>query len=487
MPTARRHFPSPRPRPSGPLALIISIIGMLLIQGCMAGNLLCRAADNRGYGKEDGVQYIATPIPTRRITPYRTPEGRTIGRDPNGAGFQSQLKSALSRLSQPSQLSSSSPLVRLGPERAYTEMVREWTPHDTIQSLDPQFRPQIDGDNSFAAQEVGTVARAPMAFFEHEGELVVSAITRNGMNQTPIWTYSPEEGVRQTSVLPESAESGHMGYSFGNGLHLTPESWSGPVDYTAASPEGPWEKHDYTHLCPHDYKNLKWGFSYQCPTTGREFIGFGNADHPGMVITKGSEDWELFAAPDDMRFPTGVGVVTGGDNDGATLVSSVTYGHGVVHAIRPDGSTEKLMEFPSGAVVRPDHNARVMYVSTGQGRVYWADFDDLNDWREVKYMKPSGPVDHVEPLTEPNLHPATGTMLFPGMGKDGTALYEARREGEDIVLHEVLWLEGVGQWSIKTATVGDDFYLGTAAMNGQAADRAPGVIYRVDLAPDSDS
>ncbi len=421
---------------------------------------------------------------SHRVIPYRTPSGATIGRHRTGGrdDFASSLTAALTKHYTPRKLSPNSPLLRLGPPRASL-------PHPGL--TPPGIRPPVGptppvpdtgAPHEFTAQEVGRVDRAPMAFFEHNGELVISGITRNGIHETPVWTYNDSQGVRRRSVLPQASESGAAGYSFGNGLHLTPESWGGAVDYTAPSPDGPWEKHDYTHLIPHQYKNLKWGFSYQCPVTGREFMGFGNADHPGMVISKQNGEWQLFAAPPDMRFPTGVGVINSGPNKGTTLISSCTYGHTVLHAVEPDGSTRKIMELGDWGFVRADHRQRVLYLSSEEGRVYWASFDNLDQWKECKYLKPAGPVDKIERLCEPAIHPQTGTMIFPAIGKDGTALYEAQRKGSDIVLNEVLWLPGIGEWSVKTATVNGEFYLGTGLKTGLAADRTPGVIYKMDLA-----
>jgi len=427
---------------------------------------------------------------SQRITPYRAPSGATIGsHQTSGAkSFASTLASAITKNYQPQQISSNSPLLRLRPPSTGNITTDPNLTLPGARTPGVVYPPVTDtgAPHEFEAQEVGRVDRAPMAFFEHDGELVISGITRNGISETPVWTYSEEDGVRRRSTLPRASESGSAGYSFGNGLHLTPESWGGVIDYTAASPDGPWETNDYTYLVPHEYKNLKWGFAYQCPVTGREFMGFGNADNPGMVITKGEDGWELFAAPEDMRFPTGMGIINSGANKGTALVSSGTYGHTVVHAVEPDGTTRKIMELGDWGFLKVDHSQRVAYLSSEEGRVYWASFDNPDSWKECKYTKPAGSVDKIEKLGEAGIHPDTGTMLFPGLGSDGTALYEARRQGNDIVLDEVLWLPGIGEWAVKTTTVDGEFYLGTGLKTGQAADRTPGVIYKIDLSePDN--
>lgn len=433
---------------------------------------------------------------SQSIQPYRTPSGGTIGRHRTGAtaagsDFSSSLANAILKNQSTTKLSANSPLVRFGPPvsspsskgSGYTfTPPTTTTPGTTSPGGSTTTVPDTGAPHDFEAEMVGQVDRAPMAFFEHDGELVISGITRNGIHKTPVWTYNEKDGVQQRSILPEAAESGATGYSTGGSLHLTPESWGGAIDYTATDPDGPWEKHDYTYLVPHDYTNLKWGFSYQCPVTGKEFMGFGNGKHPGMVISRENGEWQVFAAPEDMYFPTGVGVINTGANKGTTLVSSCTYGKTVVHVVEPDGTTRKVKEAGDWGVLRADHRQQVMYLSTQEGRVYWASFNNPDVWKECKYNKPSGSVDKIEPLQgEPNIHPDTGTMIFPGMGKDGTALYEARREGNDIVLDEVLWLPGIGEWSIKTAVVDGEFYLGTGKQTGQAADRTPGVIYKIDL------
>ncbi len=332
----------------------------------------------------------------------------------------------------------------------------------------------------YGYQEVGEIDRAPMAMFEHNGELLISAITRNGMDETPIWSYSEKDGVQRRGALPEQAESGHYGYSFGDGFHLTPESWGGCKDYVASSPDGPYIEQDYTYLVPHDYKNLKWGFSYISEATGRQFMGFGNAGHSGMVITYGNGGWQLFSAPEDMRFPTGLGVVTGGANDGKVLVSSA-YGGTRIHEVDQDGNTRLVTTFDGWGVLRADQNARRFYTTTDQGKVYWASFDDPDTWKEAKYQSPSGSLDKIQGFGEPAIHPQTGRMIFPAMnqGSGATWFYEASMDGDNVVLTEVLYIEGAGAWAGKMAAVGDKLYYGTGRATGQAADQTPGVIYEI--------
>mgnify|MGYP001554785843 CR=1 FL=1 len=96
-------------------------------------------------------------------------------------------------------------------------------------------------------EKVGEIERAPHAMFEHNGELVMSAISRNGISHSPIYTYSDENGLQKRGQLPDSNESGNYGFSFDDGLHIVAESWKGMIDYVAQSPDGPWVKHDYTH------------------------------------------------------------------------------------------------------------------------------------------------------------------------------------------------------------------------------------------------
>ena len=464
------------------------------------------------------------------VIPYVTPDGHSLGRLRALSGetsFQDVLSNTMARGGGGIHADAGSPLVKLkdasgrlqgsGSSRSlgrtaslswsssgYVFPTRQWgdSPLRLPTAPDGSFavwrpRPYIPGRpgpvqptnpgngapgsrGSYFLEKVGMIDRAPMAMFEHNGELIVSAITRNGIDETPVWSYSDGEGVQKRSVLPELAESGHYGYSFGDGLHITLESASGPVDYTAPGPGGPWTKHDYTNLAPHAYKNLHWGFSYKCPVTGREFMGFGDEDHPGMVITLKNGKWELLSSPEDMRFPTGLAVVNRGANRGTTLVSS-SWGDTRLHAVGPDGETRLVKKFPGWGVLRADHRAQAAYVATDQGRVYWASFDDLDNWKECKYKDPEGYIGKLQGFGEPNIHPRTGRMIFPAAGGDSTKLYEARRQGGDIVLQQVADLKGVGEWGVKTAAVGNDFYVGAGLRTNLADDRTPGVLYKLRL------
>ena len=343
------------------------------------------------------------------------------------------------------------------------------------------------GGFDYQLTEVGRIDRAPMAMFEHNGELLISAVTRNGISETPIWSYSEETGIQKRGALPEDAESGHAGYSYGSGFHLTPESWSGMKDYTASSADGPFTEHDYTYLNPHEYKNLKWGFSYQCPETGRQFMGFGNGGHPGVVLSYDESigDWTTFSADPELRFPIAMGVITDGPNDGVALVSSNTYGSNRLHAVYPDGRSEQIKGFDDWGTMAIDHGQRVVYASLEQsGKVYWAPFDNLDSWQECKYVKPSGQVDSIEGMGEGKIHPQTGKMIFPAADLDAgnTAFYEANYENGEMVLNEVAYLGGVGKWAGKLAVVGDELYFGSGvAQGGKEADAVPGAIYRVDV------
>lgn len=345
--------------------------------------------------------------------------------------------------------------------------------------------PAPPGGFEYSVTQVGEVDRAPMAMFEHNGELVISVISRNDISETPVYTYSDENGLQRRSALPDSVESGHAGYSYGSGLHLTVESWGGMVDYTASSPEGPWTKTDYTYLNPHEYKNLKWGFSYQCPVTGRQFMGFGNSDNPGVVLTynETSGEWETFAAEDDMRFPTGMGVIVGGQNDGTTLITSNSYGSCRLHAVDASGEAKLLRTFDEWGTMAIDHANQVVYLTQEKsGKVYWSSCDDLENWKECKYQKPAGFVDHIEGMTEALPHPQTGRMIFSSVSGEGnTGFYEAQVSGGEVVLKEVAWLGGVGQWAGKMAVVGDELYFGSGLATGGEADRVPGGIYKIEV------
>jgi|GEM_PF-3428108 len=330
--------------------------------------------------------------------------------------------------------------------------------------------------------KVGETERAPMAFFEHDGQLVMSGITRNEMEDTPVWTYTPGGTVRQASALPEWAESGAAGYSTGDVIHLTPEAWHGMVDYTAESPDGEWTKHDYTHLNPHEYKNLKWGFSTRDADTGNQYMGFGNGDHPGVVISYQNGEWRTFAATEEMRFPTAVSDITTGPNAGSTLISSSSYGESHLHLVRPDGSVQTLQDYNAWGFAKVDNADGVAYMALEDGRVMWAPLSDLNSWKECQYQKPTGSVDRIEILGEPVRNTQTGRMLFPTRdAEDGaTGFYEPRFVNGQVVLKQVAWLGGAGDWAVKVAEVGGQMYLGTGMRTSLQEDLTPGAIYRLE-------
>lgn len=412
--------------------------------------------------------------------PYFTPQGKTIGSSAYAKeGFKDSLSQAMS-LGSPQQLGSGSPLVLLVPPGGGPIQTITTPGLSGAQGVTP-------GDNNteyqYTAEKVGEIERAPMAMFEHNGELVMSTISRNDMSETPVWTYSKADGVQKRGSLPEWGEGGNFGYSTGGTLHLTPESWGGAVDYTASSPDGPWTKHDYSSMVPHEYKNLKWGFSYQCPDTGRQFLGFGNADKPGMLMSYDSGQWEVLAAPDDMRFPSGMGVIESGPNAGTVLVSSA-YNGSQVHAVAPDGTTTKLKSLPGWGILRVDNDSnQAIFADSDNGKVYYASLDDLTNWREARYTKPNGSVGNIEMVGEPIVHPQNGRMLIPAIDQQAgtTGIYEVRQKGGEMVLEQVIWIDGAGQWAGKTAIVGNDLYFGTGKRTGAENDRTPGVIYRIDL------
>ena len=169
----------------------------------------------------------------------------------------------------------------------------------------------MGADHSYVTEKVGEIPRAPHAMFAHNGDLILSTISRNGISKSPIYSYSEDGGMQFRSELPDANESGNYGFSFGDGMHIVAEAWEGMVDYVSQGADGPWVKNDYTHLNPHEYKNLKWGFGFKCPETGQEFMGFGNDKQPGVVITQENGEWRTLSAPRDMLFPTSMGVITG--------------------------------------------------------------------------------------------------------------------------------------------------------------------------------
>lgn len=339
-----------------------------------------------------------------------------------------------------------------------------------------------DDSYEFRLVKVGETERAPMAFFEHNGKLVMSGITRNEMEETPVWTYTPGGTVQQASALPEWAESGAAGYSTGDVIHMTPEAWHGMVDYTADSPDGEWTKHDYTHLNPHEYKNLKWGFSTQDADTGNQYMGFGNGDHAGVVINYKNGEWQTFAAPEDMRFPTAVSDITTGPNAGSTLISSSSYGESHLHLVRPDGSVQTLKDYNAWGFAKVDNTDGVAYMALEDGRVMWAPLSDLGSWKECQYEKPTGSVERIEILGEPVRNSQTGRMLFPTRDAEAgaTGFYEPRFVDGQVVLKQVAWLGGAGDWAVKVAEVGGQMYVGTGMRTSLQEDLTPGAIYRLE-------
>lgn len=342
---------------------------------------------------------------------------------------------------------------------------------------------QLPADSyEFKLVKVGEIERAPMAFFEHNGQLVMSGITRNEMEETPVWTYTPGGAVQRAGALPEWAESGAAGYSTGDVIHMTPEAWSGMVDFTADRPDGEWTKHDYTHLNPHEYKNLKWGFSTQDADTGNQYMGFGNGDHPGVVISYQNGEWRTFAAPEDMRFPTAVSDITTGPYAGSTLISSSSYGESHLHLVRPDGSVQTLQDYNAWGFAKVDNADGVAYMALEDGRVMWAPLSDLTSWKECQYEKPAGSVDRIEILGEPVRNAQTGRMLFPTRDAEAgaTGFYEPRFVDGQVVLKQVAWLGGAGDWAVKVAEVGGQMYVGTGLRTSLQEDLTPGAIYRLE-------
>lgn len=340
------------------------------------------------------------------------------------------------------------------------------------------------GSHRFVFVRVGLVDRAPMAFFAHDGHLVVSGISRNQIQETSVWSIALGSEPEKASLLPDWCESGAAGYSADGVIHLAPEAWSGMVVYTSHSPRGPWTKHDFAHLNPHEYKDLKWGFATRDPDTGHQYLGFGNANHPGVVLIRDRE-WRLFAATPEMRFPTAVSDITGGLNAGSTLISTSTYGQCRLHLARPDGSVQTLLKHDAWGFARVDNNDGLAYLALEDGRVLWTTVSDLINWRECIYHKPGGRVERIEILGEPLRHSRTGAMLFPTRDSQRGAIgiYQPRLIDGEVVLEQVAWLEGAGDWAVKLAEVDGQMFVGAGLRTGDPEDRTPGVIYRLELTP----
>ena len=130
-------------------------------------------------------------------------------------------------------------------------------------------------------------------------------------------------------------------------------------------------------------------------------------------------------------------------DDGKTLISS-SYGGTRIHEVDQDGNTRLVTTFGGWGVLRADQNARRFYTTTSEGKVYWASFDNPDSWQEAVYSCPSGSLDKIQGFGEPAIHPRTGRMIFPAMdGESGnTWFYEARMEDGNVVLEEVLFIEG---------------------------------------------
>lgn len=336
----------------------------------------------------------------------------------------------------------------------------------------------------FAFVRVGLVDRAPMAFFAHDGHLVVSGISRNQIRETSVWSVAPGGKPEKASLLPEWCESGAAGYSAEGTIHLAPESWSGMVVYTSNGPAGPWTKQDFTHLNPHEFKDLKWGFATRDPDTGHQYLGFGNADHAGVVLIRDRE-WRLFAATPDMRFPTAVSDITMGLNAGSTLISTSTYGQCRLHLARPDGGVQTILEQDTWGFARVDNADGLAYLALEDGRVLWSTVSDLLNWRECLYHKPAGRAERIEILGEPLRHPRTGAMLFPTRDsqKGAIGIYQPRLADGEVVLEQVAWQEGAGDWAVKLAEVDGQVFVGSGLRTGYPEDLTPGVIYRLELEP----
>ena len=350
----------------------------------------------------------------------------------------------------------------------------------------------------YITEKVGETERAPHAMFGHNGELIISTISRNGISHSPIYSYSNDNGLQRRSQLPDANESGNYGFSFGDGLHIVAEAWEGMIDYVAQSPDGPWTKHDYTHLNPHSYKNLKWGFGYRDPATGQQFMGFGNDEAPGVVITSEAGEWKLLSAPKDMLFPTSMGVIPDGPNAGTHLICSSTYDKTRLYAVDANGQTEKLIDFNGWSYMVADHNNRIAYVATEKGKVFWSSFDDLKNWQEAQYQDAQGnSLDKLGRAGEMNVHPQTGQVILPvadsgDIGHQrkpvtamGTNFYEAVPKGDTVVFRQVGRIDGAGLWELRSAVVGNELYYGSGLVSEKKPDATPGGIYKISASSEA--
>ena len=330
---------------------------------------------------------------------------------------------------------------------------------------EPEPEPQTKAEYSYAAHEVATIDRAPMAMFEHDGLLMISCISRT-LAKTPVWRLDPVTGgLVSFGKLPEHCESGHYGYSWGGGFHLTPESNGGCTDYEYC---GGWNKVDHTGLCPHEYTNLKWGFAYRCPNSLRQFLGFGNAEHPGMLLEYRS-GWQLFAAPGDMRFPTSVVVLNAGD----VMVASNGGGQSKGHLLGGvSGQVLATKDFPGWVVLGAHHGEGYLVAGTDTSELWWARMENPTSWVSMGAVLGGK-------MGEPCIHPVSGRMIIPAWSGDKVELFEARREDQTLRLHQLQTINGIGEWAAKTASAGGNFYLGAGEHTGKAGDQTPGKIYQL--------
>lgn len=347
------------------------------------------------------------------------------------------------------------------------------------------------GATDYSVQKVAQTERAPMAMFAAGNDLIMGTISRNGISKSPVYSYNSTSGLQQRSQLPDDVESANYGFTAEDGLHIVAESWNGMVEYVAQSPDGPWVKHDLTSLNPQDYKNLKWGFGCSSSTTGRQYLGFGNDKHPGVVLSRVNGKWETLTAPNDMLFPTSMGEINAGKNAGTQLICSSTYGETRLHAVNADGTTRKVAEFDGWSYMTVDQVNRIAYVASESGQVYWSNFDDLEKWQPATYLDTNGnTLDSIGRAGEINVHPATGQIILPAadggrIGNNrptsemGTNIYAATVENGAPVFRQIDRIEGAGLWELRTAAVGNDLYLGTGLVGNQEQDAALGGVYRI--------
>jgi hypothetical protein len=344
---------------------------------------------------------------------------------------------------------------------------------------------------NYTVQKVGQTDRAPMAMLAWGKQLLTTTISRNGISKSPVYSYDGTGGLQLRGHLPDEVESGNYGFTAEDGIHIVAESWNGMVEYVAPNPDGPWIKHDLTHLNPHNYKNLKWGFGFRSPGTGNQYLGFGNDRHPGMVLAREGANWKPLAAPGDMLFPTSMGEITDGINAGTRLICSSTYGETRLHAVDADGTTRKLAEFDGWSYMTADPVNRVAYVASESGQVFWSSFDDLENWQPTTCLDADGNIlDNIGRAGEINIHPASGQVILPAadsgrIGNNGpvtemgTNLYAASMEDGVPVFRQIDRIEGAGLWELRTAAVGNELYLGTGLTSQKQQDAAPGGLYRI--------